>query len=134
MRPPRMTIRQWMIAMVVTALAVGAVSLDRWSRDYRRRAEFHARMESTHEEKSRKALTRMEKSAKIVDGLERQLPPDLPRGSFSDTVEHFVLEIRERAVADAQRGAYHAALARKYRYAASHPWLPVEPDPPPPQP
>jgi hypothetical protein len=31
--------------------------------------------------------------------------------------------------ADSKR---HAALARKYRYAAAHPWLPVEPDPPKP--
>jgi hypothetical protein len=132
MRLPRMTIREWMIAMVVTALAVGAVSLDRWSRDYRRRAEFHARMESTYEDKWRKAIVRMEKSAKIVDKLERQLPPDFPPGSFRETVGGFALEIRERAAADAQRGGYHAALARKYRYAASHPWLPVEPDPPEP--
>jgi hypothetical protein len=27
---------------------------------------------------------------------------------------------------------YHAAMARKYRAAARHPWLPVEPDPPEP--
>ncbi len=27
---------------------------------------------------------------------------------------------------------YHDLLYRKYEYAASHPWLPVEPDPPPP--
>jgi hypothetical protein len=50
-----MTIRRWMIAMVVMALAVGAERLDRWSRAYRRRVEFHARMESTYEDKSRKA-------------------------------------------------------------------------------
>ena len=133
MRPPRMTIRQWMVAMVVMALVVGAVSLDRWSRDYRRRAEFHARMESTYEEKWREAIARMEKSAKMVDKLERQLPPDFPLGSFRDTVERFVLEIRERAAANAQRGSYHAAMARKYRYAALHPWLTIEPDPPEPK-
>jgi hypothetical protein len=28
--------------------------------------------------------------------------------------------------------AYHAAMARKYRHAASYPWLPVEPDTPEP--
>ncbi len=27
---------------------------------------------------------------------------------------------------------WHAALARKYRHAARYPWLPVEPDPSPP--
>jgi hypothetical protein len=30
--------------------------------------------------------------------------------------------------------AYHAAMARKYGRAARYPWLPVEPDPPPPGP
>jgi hypothetical protein len=28
---------------------------------------------------------------------------------------------------------YHKSLARKYRQAASHPWLPVAPDPPEPE-
>jgi hypothetical protein len=91
-------------------------------------------MESTYEDKSRKASALMEAYAKMMDKLKRQLPPDLPLVSFRDTVERSVLEIRERKAADAQRGAYHAALARKYRYAASHPWLPVEPDPPRPEP
>ena len=30
-------------------------------------------------------------------------------------------------------GAYHEALARKYEFATSSSWLPVSPDPPPPQ-
>ncbi len=33
---------------------------------------------------------------------------------------------------DSRLATYHAALRRKYEYAASHPWFPVEPDPPPP--
>jgi hypothetical protein len=28
---------------------------------------------------------------------------------------------------------YHEALDKKYRFAALHPWLPVEPDPPEPE-
>jgi len=28
---------------------------------------------------------------------------------------------------------YHSSLRRKYEYAASRPWLPVPPDPPPPK-
>src|SRR5436309_1037307 len=31
------------------------------------------------------------------------------------------------------RAAYYAALRRKYERAARYPWLPVAPDPPPPQ-
>jgi hypothetical protein len=30
------------------------------------------------------------------------------------------------------RAAYYSAMGAKYRRAASRPWLPVEPDPPPP--
>jgi hypothetical protein len=29
---------------------------------------------------------------------------------------------------------YQAAMARKYSHAARYPWLPIEPDPPPPTP
>ena len=54
-----------------------------------RQAKFHARMESTYEEKWREGIARMEKSAKMVDKLERQLqlPPDVHLGSFRDHVE-----------------------------------------------
>jgi hypothetical protein len=31
-----------------------------------------------------------------------------------------------------ERESWHESLATKYRYHASHPWLPVQPDPPPP--
>jgi hypothetical protein len=39
----------------------------------------------------------------------------------------------ERAPVNPRKAAYHAALARKYERAASHPWLPVAPDPPEPE-
>jgi hypothetical protein len=32
------------------------------------------------------------------------------------------------------RAIYHLTMAKKYRAAALRPWLPVEPDPPPPEP
>jgi hypothetical protein len=32
-----------------------------------------------------------------------------------------------------RQAEYHAVLGRKYKAAASRPWLPVEPDPPPPE-
>jgi hypothetical protein len=40
---------------------------------------------------------------------------------------------RVRAPVDPQKAAYHAALVRKYEYAARYPWLPVLPDPPEPE-
>jgi hypothetical protein len=46
-------------------------------------------------------------------------------------------EDKERAAAEARAMQplidYYAALRRKYERAAARPWLPVEPDPPPPQ-
>jgi hypothetical protein len=33
----------------------------------------------------------------------------------------------------ASRSAWHEALRRKFEYAATHPWLPVAPDPPEPE-
>jgi hypothetical protein len=43
---------------------------------------------------------------------------------------------KTRASAEAERyrerAAYAARMREKYEYAASHPWEPVEPDPPPP--
>jgi hypothetical protein len=53
--------------------------------------------------------------------------PENPPG-LSDT--HRRLR-KEEMVA---RAAYHEALRRKYEDAAEYPWLPVAPDPPPPQP
>jgi hypothetical protein len=38
---------------------------------------------------------------------------------------------RARAESALDLAAYHGGLRQKYGYAASHPWLPVEPDPPP---
>jgi hypothetical protein len=32
-----------------------------------------------------------------------------------------------------RRAEYHALLGRKYEHAARYPWLPVDPDPPPPE-
>jgi hypothetical protein len=40
---------------------------------------------------------------------------------------------REQSKYHAAQADYHAMLARKYQAAASHPWLPVEADPPPPR-
>ena len=41
---------------------------------------------------------------------------------------------RQRVARGEQMAAYHRALRVKYEQAARHPWLPVEPDPPIPEP
>jgi len=41
-------------------------------------------------------------------------------------------DARGRRVKSRQLSQWHAALARKYERAAHYPWLPVAPDPPPP--
>jgi hypothetical protein len=50
---------------------------------------------------------------------------------------HFNAEQAEwwagQAAFSRREAAYHAKMKGKYDYAAAHPWLPVEPDPPLPE-
>ncbi len=70
---------------------------------------------------------------------------DERRASFEDqSVIHAAHEILQRGGGadvfsgigeikpNARRAAYHARMRQKYERAARYPWLPIEPDPPPP--
>jgi hypothetical protein len=46
---------------------------------------------------------------------------------------YFDANDREMTRYEVKKSAWHSALAEKYRYAALHRWLPVEPDPPEPE-
>lgn len=106
MRLPRMTTRPWMIAVAVVGFGVGIERMaDRRSR-HLSRAELHE-VNAQYFGEGRRDL---------VFGPER-FGPD---GRLK----------KEISVALDQKRDYHAALARKYRLAASRPWLPVSPEPP----
>jgi hypothetical protein len=50
--------------------------------------------------------------------------------------EHFAHHLRSTAgpAGDQTAAEHNERLARRYQRAAARPWLPVEPDPPPPEP
>jgi hypothetical protein len=91
-------------------------------------------------------------SAELEKAIEQEfgLPPERSKRSEGDDrfreaqVRQYALADKVRKVADdsrrkqskyhAKQADYHAALARRYRDAASRPWVAVEPDPPLPKP
>jgi hypothetical protein len=107
MRLPRMTTRRWMIAVAVVGLLMGGAvvgyRLMLWHDSFLALATDHGH----------------------TGFLYRFLREDLCLGEArAESAEQAAL---------GRRAAYHEALAEKYRRAARYPWLPVEPDPPPPE-
>ncbi len=107
MRVPRMTTRRWMVGVAVVALAMGAEKLRRLSRTYAFLAACHAG-----------ARTSQVEFVRDCDGFDT---------SDREAVAEMIAQFRRHI-------PWHAALARKYQHAARYPWLPVEPDPPMPEP
>jgi hypothetical protein len=68
------------------------------------------------------------------EGHDRFKAAQARRDASADQMRKLADDVRrEQSKHHATRANYHAMLARKYQAAASHPWLPVEPDPPPPR-
>lgn len=106
---PQMTTRRWMIAVaIVSLLLAGEVTRRRWatlSAEYTWRFTLHS-------------LT-----ADIARNVAAEYASRKPRNEGS-----------EETIAAALRSAQHYdRLARQYERAARRPWLPVPPDPPPPE-
>jgi hypothetical protein len=104
-----MTTRRWMIVVAIVAVGVGAGMLIMRSRSYAALAALHAESEN--------------ECRRIVEADE---------GNRLDAA------IWKDWIAYARRSRrlllHHAALRRKYELASRRPWLPVEPDPPAPDP
>ncbi len=68
------------------------------------------------------------------EGHDRFRAAQARRGASADRMRKLADNLRRKqSKHHAAQADYHAVLARKYQAAASHPWLPVEPDPPPPR-
>ena len=67
--------------------------------------------------------------AKLTDASAAGEMPEDHKAAIRMSAKDF----REDAEQATRRAAYHASLKRKYERAARYPWLPVEPDPPPPK-
>jgi hypothetical protein len=138
MRLPRLrfTLRSMMIAVAIVAVACwGEMIRRRWVA-YRQKAAYYAGQQGLDKlyaaafyesiaetEQNREFAQEQTKSSiynrEVWAGLVRQETQMIIDGS--ETAEYFQ-----------QRAAYFGDLRKKYDRAATHPWLSVEPDPPPP--
>jgi hypothetical protein len=127
MRSPRYRLRTLMLAAAVVAIFVGAESMWRRSAIYRARASYFAEWE-------RERLRLADETDELATEVRTVAAEDRERGD--DVSWRLRLETvccLARVSADDRLAAnYFAGLKRKYEYAASHPWLPVAPDPPEP--
>ena len=113
MRLPRMTTRRWMVLVSMVALSITAERMRRTSLRFRRLAEYHANEEADY----RKVAVQI---------------PQILRAYDSRTYLGYA--VVANAVLSPERAEHHAALHRKYERAARYPWLPVEANPPAPEP
>lgn len=104
MRAPRFRLRTLMLAVAIVAVALAADVC------YRRHAAFGLRAEQCRRGAS--AAYMSEQAARLRNRFDHD-----PR----TTAAFF------------QRAEYYEALGAKYQRAARYPWLPVAPDPPPPE-
>ncbi len=111
---PPMTTRRWMIVIVVAYLAIlltFLIAMDTFLSAMDRRVAYLVRAAEYHEKQA--ALANRGREEFLEGGLVRGFPPT-PKET----------RLRE----------FHKRMAEKYRQAAWHPWLSVEPDPMPPEP
>jgi hypothetical protein len=130
-----------MVAVAILSLMMGgAVSGYRLKRrfdDFQSRAQYHEAQEYVCrllDPTTRDLTSQYADLAKSLPVLMAELPRSGDERSESELGRLGpLIEATRRQIARLPRGhAYHAAMARKYRYAALHPWLRVEPDPPEP--
>jgi len=121
MQLPRMTIRQWMMAVAVLALILGLGVVEERLHRRIQNARVKATIYATRADFCRAGFPLWAKAAQDHGDRENE--------SKWQLVEYF----EARAEAEARRAEYYDALSRKYRAAARYPWHPVAPDPPEPK-
>ena len=100
----RFTIRRMMVVVAVTAIAFGGAA----------------------------GLARVERLASEYRRLYARHSAEAQRFSEEASRALVLRNARDRYVRASRLADYHAHLEAKYQHAAHNPWLPVEPDPPPP--
>ncbi len=134
MRLPRMTIRRWMIIVlligVMTGGIVGGLRLKRCQEHFGSLVERYAAVERECLKVTRMNDEQIKSVTRLLDSFEKN---PLTGPAILERTRSMLRESQDRQAAWAQKLAYYVRLKHKYEYAARHPWLPVEPDPPEPE-
>jgi hypothetical protein len=128
-----MTTRRWMVVVAAIAVSMGGFVAVRALWQYLaalERVQYHEGMEALWRWLD---PLRQDQSQRIDDtGLtdeQRQMVGDV---GLPEDVRAALDQVNWILAASRRKMEYHAAMARKYRCVAQHPWLAVEPDPPEP--
>jgi hypothetical protein len=108
----RLTLRTLMILVAVVSLGLGAKALQR-------RSAYLQNLARVHEEQARFYRSHADLWGRHQDGG----CMELPLGASGKDDDAGAARCRRQA-------AYHAKLGEKYAYAASHPWIRIQPEPP----
>jgi hypothetical protein len=113
-RFPRMTMRRWIVAVVVVIgpMIGGGVLLIRQRRDY------FLTLAQSHQNEAASSMARgtaLKSRLGSISGMSPEI------GQIYRDYDRMM-----------DRANHHTAMAHKYEHAARYPWLPVEPDPPEP--
>lgn len=101
----RFTVRRLMVVVAVAAVAIGGAA---WVVRVGRLASDYRRLHARHSSEVQRYHEEASKALRSRNG-------------------------RDRYVLASRLADYHARLESKYGHAAHNPWLPVDPDPPPPE-
>jgi hypothetical protein len=129
-----MTTRRWMIAAAVVALLISPIQLKRRRDSFLALARYHASQEVLCGDRGRDVKESIEGFDAWIRAGDK-----IARGNGASSILLDNTRLKSEraslieAAANCKRAtAFHAEMSRKYAYAARHPWLPLEPDPPSP--
>jgi hypothetical protein len=158
MHLPRFRLQTMMVAVAVVALVLGGIL---WTDRLRRQSAYYDFVAKAYELEAKnhgsfikfyRELAEERRRPEIHFGQGYQHAPFLtndyggrltvPRQDewwpydtrpYDPDPERDQVNLRALAVREQNRSGYFARLGAKYRRAARYPWLPVKPDPPPPE-
>ena len=110
----RFTVRRMMVAVAVVAVSLNLVMVTWRCFSFSHRATLYSHL------------------ASHLSRYAGKYPADtvLPNTIYRRTAKGPTVALTGGGAA--KLAAHYDALARKYKHAAAYPWLPIEPDPPPP--
>ena len=102
-------------------------------RTFQTQAELHAKSQSDYQNLRAQGTGAIQDFEDHLDRLTMQKGTGQSVDFFIKTLRDAIAKLQKNVSADAQRAAYHAAIASKYERTARYPWLSIEPDDPAPE-